>query len=66
MISPIDRRRLCQALEIPERYDILLILALGKPAGAVVLEDVGPDDGSSCGDCSPRAGRPPCAEAHAG
>jgi nitroreductase len=43
MIGSIDRKKLRAALEIPERYDILLIVALGKPAETVVLEDVGPD-----------------------
>ena len=27
----------------PERYEIQLVVALGKPAEIVVLEDVGPD-----------------------
>ena len=49
----IDREKLRQALEIPERYDILPIPALGKPAETVALVDAGP------------AGAPR-AEAHAG
>ena len=43
MIGSIDRPKLRQVLDIPERYEILLVLALGKPAETVVLEDVGPD-----------------------
>jgi nitroreductase len=43
MIGSIDRPKLRAVLEIPERYEILLIVALGKPAETVVLEDVGPD-----------------------
>ena len=43
MIGSIDKPKLRAALDIPERYDILLVLALGKPAETVVLEDVGPD-----------------------
>ena len=43
MIGSIDRPELRQVLDIPERYEILLVLALGKPAETVVLEDVGPD-----------------------
>ena len=66
VIGSIDREKVHAALDIPERYDILLILALGKPAETVVLEDAGRADGSSCGDCSPKAGRAPRAEAHAG
>ncbi len=42
MIGSIDRAGLRQALDIPERYEILLVLALGKPKETVVLEDVGP------------------------
>jgi len=43
MIGSIDRDGLRQALAIPERYEILLVLALGTPAEDVVLEDVDPD-----------------------
>ena len=43
MIGSIDRPKLRQVLDIPERYEILLVLALGKPSETVVLEDVGPD-----------------------
>lgn len=38
MIGAIDRERLRENLEIPERYKIMLILALGKPNERVVLE----------------------------
>ena len=43
MIGSITRDALRAALSIPERYEILLVIALGKPAEKVVLEDVGPD-----------------------
>jgi len=43
IIGSIDRDGLRQALDIPERYEILLVLALGKPEETVVLEEVGPD-----------------------
>ncbi|HDQ73520.1 MAG TPA: nitroreductase family protein [Chloroflexi bacterium] len=43
MLGALDRQGLRETLEIPERYEILLVLALGKPAEEVVLEDVGPD-----------------------
>jgi len=43
MIGSIDRGELRQVLDIPEQYDILLVLALGKPRETVVLEEVGPD-----------------------
>ena len=41
MIGSLDRPKLRQVLAIPERYEILLALALGKPAETVVIEDVG-------------------------
>jgi nitroreductase len=43
MIGSIQRDDLRGTLNIPERYDILLVLALGYPNETVVLEDVGPD-----------------------
>lgn len=43
MIGAVDRPGLRAALDIPERYEIQLVLALGKPIEKVVLEDVGPD-----------------------
>lgn len=45
MIHSIDRDRLRKALEIPVVYEILLVLALGKPKETVVLEQV-KEDGS--------------------
>jgi nitroreductase len=42
MIGSIDRPGLRALLGIPERYDILLLLALGKPKEKVVLEELGP------------------------
>ena len=43
MIGSIDRSELRQVLDIPEQYEILLILALGKPKEKAVIEEVGPD-----------------------
>ncbi len=43
MIGALDRDGLRQTLGIPERYEILLVLALGKPGETVVIEDLGPD-----------------------
>ncbi|MDO9575403.1 MAG: nitroreductase family protein [bacterium] len=42
MIGSIQRERLRKALKIPQRYEILLVLALGKPKETVVIETVGP------------------------
>jgi len=43
MLGALDRDGLLQALDIPDRYEILLVLALGKPDEKVVLEAVGPE-----------------------
>jgi nitroreductase len=43
MIANIEKEGLRKALEIPPRYEILLVLALGKPKEKVVIETVGPD-----------------------
>ena len=42
MIGSISRDSLRKELEISERYEILLIVALGKPGEKVVLEDAEP------------------------
>lgn len=43
MIGSIQREKLGKDLGLPDRYQILLVLALGKPKETVVLESVGPD-----------------------
>jgi nitroreductase len=43
MLGALDKDGLREALNIPERYEILLALALGKPKETVVLEDTGAD-----------------------
>jgi nitroreductase len=42
MIGSIKRERLREVLKIPERYDIVLVIALGKPEEEVVLEELAP------------------------
>ncbi|MFP3899130.1 MAG: nitroreductase family protein [Dehalococcoidia bacterium] len=42
MLASIDKEGLRGALEIPPRYEILLVLALGRPRETVALETVGP------------------------
>jgi len=42
MLGALDRDALRETLSIPDRYDILLALALGSPKETVVLEEVGP------------------------
>ncbi len=41
MIGSIRKEALRQALHIPEQYEILLVLALGKPKEIVAIEPVG-------------------------
>jgi nitroreductase len=43
IIASVQRERLREALGIDPRYEILLVLALGRPKEVVVLETVGPD-----------------------
>ncbi len=43
MIASIARQELRKALEIPSRYEILLVLALGKPKETVMIETIGPN-----------------------
>jgi len=42
MIGSIKRDQLRQVLGLPERYDILLVIAVGRPKEEVVLTEVGP------------------------
>jgi len=43
IIGSIDREKLRKQLAIPEHLQILLVIALGRPAEKVILEEVGPD-----------------------
>ena len=42
MVGSINRKKLREVVDIPERFEILLILALGKPVETVVVEDLQP------------------------
>jgi len=42
MIAAIDKKGLIDTLGIPERYEILLVIALGKPAEEVTIDQLGP------------------------
>jgi len=44
MIGSAQRKGLQESLGIPERYKILLVLALGKPIESVVTEPIGEND----------------------
>jgi nitroreductase len=41
IIATVQRVRLAELLQIPERYEIVLVLALGKPREEVVIDPVG-------------------------
>jgi hypothetical protein len=43
MIGSIKKEQLQKGLNISERYDILLVVALGEPREKVVLDKVGAD-----------------------
>lgn len=43
MIGSVRREQLRKDLDVPSRYEILLVLALGKPKETVVIEAVGPN-----------------------
>ncbi len=43
IIGSVQRDRLRRILAIPDRYEILVVLALGKPKETAVVETVGPD-----------------------
>ena len=43
MIAAIKRDLLRESLSIPSRYNILLVIAIGKPKETVEIETVGPD-----------------------
>ncbi len=43
IIGSVHRDEMRQALEIPSKYEILLVIALGKPKERVEIETIGPD-----------------------
>ena len=43
IIASIKKEELAESLKIPADYEILLVLALGKPKEKVVIDPVGPD-----------------------
>jgi nitroreductase len=44
MLGAIDREDLRKLLKIPEKYEIVLVVALGKPKEKVILETMKPTD----------------------
>jgi nitroreductase len=43
IIGSVQKGKLRETLAIPERFQVLLVLALGKPGETVVIESVGPE-----------------------
>jgi nitroreductase len=43
MLGSVNRDELRKVLNIADRFDILLVVALGKPAETVIIEEVGAD-----------------------
>jgi nitroreductase len=43
ILAAIQRDQLRTALQVPDRYEILFVLALGKPKETVVIDPVGPE-----------------------
>lgn len=44
MLAAINHKKIRQYLDIPEHLEVLLVIALGKPAETVVLEKAGPGE----------------------
>jgi len=43
MLGAIDRKGVRRDLNVPEGFDIILVIAIGWPAETAVIEEVGPD-----------------------
>ena len=43
MIGSVDKKGLRKALRLPDHLEVLLVLALGRPKEAVIVETVGAD-----------------------
>jgi nitroreductase len=44
IIASIKREELCEEMKIPDRFEILFILALGKPVENIIIEEIKDDD----------------------
>ncbi|MDY0212322.1 MAG: nitroreductase family protein [Desulfuromonadaceae bacterium] len=42
IVAKIQRRKLREALDLPTRYEILLVVAIGKPGEKIIIEEQGP------------------------
>jgi hypothetical protein len=43
MIASINKNGLRESLKIPEKFEIVLVIAIGKPKEKVIIETVGSD-----------------------
>ena len=59
IIATIQKPALSQALAIPDHFEVLLVIALGRPKETVVIEPVCPARGHQI--LEGRSRRPPCA-----
>ncbi len=55
MLGSVNRPQLRELLAIPERYEILLVLALGEPVETVVIDPVGEDGSINTGVTNSRS-----------
>jgi len=44
MLGAVEREQLRQLLKIPEKYEIPLVIALGKPKEKIIMETMKPTD----------------------
>ena len=44
IIASIKREELCDDLKIPDRYEVLIIIALGKPVEHIIIDRIKDDD----------------------
>jgi nitroreductase len=44
IIASIKREELCEEMKIPDRYEILFVLALGQPVEKVIIDEIKNDD----------------------
>ncbi len=44
MIASIKRQQLRELFNIPSQFEIILVLAIGKPKEETIIETVGPDN----------------------
>ncbi|MBN1929553.1 MAG: nitroreductase family protein [Chlorobiaceae bacterium] len=42
IVAAIDRERLMRELDLPDAWTVLMVIALGKPAETVVIDQIGP------------------------